>query len=38
LLTGKVGLAGAIASIEVITKIVLYYLHERVWSVVPWGR
>jgi uncharacterized membrane protein len=29
--------AGAIASTEVITKIVLYYLHERAWSVVFWG-
>jgi uncharacterized membrane protein len=37
-LSGKVGLAGAIASVEVITKIALYYFHERVWSIIPWGR
>jgi uncharacterized membrane protein len=36
--TGKVSLAGGIASIEVITKIMIYYLHERAWAVVPWGQ
>lgn len=36
--TGKIGLAGTIASVEVVTKIALYYFHERVWAVVPWGR
>ena len=35
--TGKVSLAGGIAAIEVVTKIVIYYLHERVWALVPWG-
>jgi uncharacterized membrane protein len=36
--TGKIGLAGTIASVEVVTKIVLYYLHERAWAIIPWGR
>ena len=31
----EVGLG--IASIEVVTKMVLYYLHERGWSRVDWG-
>jgi uncharacterized membrane protein len=35
--TGKISLAGSIASIEVVTKILIYYLHERVWAIVPWG-
>jgi uncharacterized membrane protein len=35
--TGKASVAGTIAGIEVITKIVIYYLHERVWTVIPWG-
>jgi len=35
--TGKVSLAGTIASIEVVTKIMIYYLHERVWAAIPWG-
>ena len=37
LFTGSPKAAGAIASTEVITKIGLYYLHERAWSSVKWG-
>lgn len=35
--TSDVRAAGAIASTEVLTKMVLYYLHERAWSRVGWG-
>ena len=38
LITGSLTFAGSIASLEVITKMVLYYGHERVWSRVRWGR
>jgi len=27
-----------IAGLEIATKIVWYYLHERVWAAIPWGR
>ncbi len=37
LFTGNPKAAGAIASTEVITKMVLYYFHERAWSSVRWG-
>lgn len=37
LITGSVTFAGSIASAETLTKIVLYYFHERAWSIVPWG-
>lgn len=37
LFTASVKAAGAIASTEVITKILLYYLHERAWSSIRWG-
>jgi uncharacterized membrane protein len=37
-MTGKVVIAGSIAGLEVITKIAWYYLHERVWAAVSWGR
>jgi uncharacterized membrane protein len=30
--------AVSIASAEALTKIALYYVHERVWRRVPWGR
>lgn len=38
IVTGKLGVAGTIASVEIVTKIVLYYFHERLWTVIPWGR
>ncbi len=37
LFSGNVKIAGAIASTEVITKIALYYFHERIWSSIRWG-
>lgn len=38
LITGELTLAGAIAFTEVITKIVLYWLHERAWNRISWGK
>lgn len=38
IITGSLVFAGSIASVEVITKIVLYYLHERLWGIIPFGR
>ncbi|MCP9221377.1 DUF2061 domain-containing protein [Erythrobacter sp. LQ02-29] len=35
--TGSARAAGAIAGTEVLTKMVLYYLHERAWAGVNWG-
>ena len=32
ILTGEVKMAVSIGSVEVFTKMVLYYLHERVWN------
>jgi uncharacterized membrane protein len=37
LFTSSVKAAGAIALTEVLTKMVLYYLHERAWSGIVWG-
>ena len=31
-ITGSVIFAGSIASVEVLTKLVLYYWHERIWD------
>jgi uncharacterized membrane protein len=36
--THKLTAAASIASTEVLTKILLYYFHERAWAVMPWGR
>ena len=38
IITGAISLAGAIAGIEVVTKLVLYYAHERGWNKISWGR
>ena len=35
--TGSTKAAGAIATAEVLTKMVLYYFHERAWSAISWG-
>ncbi len=37
LYSGSAKMAGAIAGTEVFTKIVLFYFHERAWSLVRWG-
>ena len=37
IVTGNIMFAGSIASLEVLTKLVLYYLHERAWARVLWG-
>lgn len=37
-ITGNVTFAGSIAATEILTKILLYYVHERLWSLVGWGK
>ena len=35
--TGNIGTAISIGGLEVITKLILYFIHERVWSKLPFG-
>jgi sulfate adenylyltransferase large subunit len=37
-ITGSATLAGGVALAEILTKTALYYMHERVWALIPWGR
>ncbi|MCP4131561.1 MAG: DUF2061 domain-containing protein [bacterium] len=37
-ITGKISAALSIGAVEVFTKMVLYYLHERAWNKVKLGR
>ncbi len=37
LVTGKVQIALEIGGIEVVSKIFIYYIHERAWQLVPRG-
>ena len=38
LLTGTLNVALSIGGIELITKMILYFLHERLWNQIKWGR
>lgn len=35
---GEIVLATAIASVDFVTKMALYFFHERVWNKIKWGR
>ncbi|GAA4893849.1 hypothetical protein GCM10023311_18100 [Flaviramulus aquimarinus] len=37
-ITGKLDLAFSIGGIELVTKMVLYFSHERIWNSIKWGR
>jgi len=36
--TGELTMAISIGSIEVITKMILYYGHERLWNTIKWQK
>jgi uncharacterized membrane protein len=38
IITGQLLLASAIAFTEIMTKICLFWIHERVWNKIKWGR
>ena len=38
LITGSLAMAASIGSIEVVTKMILYYFHERVWNKLNFGK
>ena len=38
LITGHVLLATGIAFTEIMTKVFLFWLHERVWNRITWGQ
>src|SRR5258708_38171963 len=38
LITADTRLAAGVAAPEMPPQIALYYLHDRVWTLVPWGR
>lgn len=37
LITGSLGMAASIGAVELVTKMVLYYYHERAWSKSSFG-
>lgn len=36
--TGKIVLAASIATVDFLTKLVLYFFHERIWNKIKWGK
>ena len=37
-LIGEIALATSIASVDFITKLVLYFFNERIWNKINWGK
>ncbi len=38
LITGELTMAFSIGAIELITKMVLYFFHERIWNTIKWAK
>jgi adenylylsulfate kinase len=37
-ITGNLALAGFVGILDSMIKLIIYYLHERFWDRVSWGR
>jgi uncharacterized membrane protein len=37
-ISGDFSIAGTIASIQLVANTILYFIHERAWDKVTWGR
>lgn len=38
IVTGEATVAFSIGSIELLTKMILYFFHERIWNTIKWGK
>jgi uncharacterized membrane protein len=38
LIAGNFAVAGTIAVIQLVSNTVLYFVHERIWNKISWGR
>jgi len=38
IITGTLALAFSIGGIELVSKMVLYFFHERAWNTIKWGK
>ena len=38
LIRGKISIGISIATLEVVTKLIIYYFHERAWDKIKWGK
>jgi uncharacterized membrane protein len=37
-MTGNFAIAGVIGLAQMVTNTILYYIHERVWNKIKWGK
>ena len=37
-ITGTLALAFSIGAIELVSKLLLYFFHERIWNTIKWGK
>ncbi|CAM1363195.1 conserved hypothetical protein [Tenacibaculum litopenaei] len=38
IITGQMTTAFSIGAVELVTKMLLYFFHERVWNKIKWGK
>lgn len=38
IMTGNLSIAGTIAAVQMTSNTVLYYIHERIWNRLKWGK
>ncbi len=38
IITGEITMALSIGSIELVSKMLLYFFHERAWNRIKWGK
>ena len=38
IITGEIAMALSIGSIELVSKMFLYFFHERAWNKIKWGK
>ncbi len=38
IVTGTLTMAFSIGTIELVTKMMLYFFHERIWNMIKWGK
>jgi uncharacterized membrane protein len=38
LISGNFVVAGSIATIQLVSNTILYFIHERIWNKIQWGR
>ena len=36
--TGEMILSFGVGAVEVVSKLILFYFHERIWNIIPWGK